>query len=487
MSASLGRVTARLAEPAEASGPDLIRLINENINPPDPITEDGVYIRAMYVTSDQVNSFGGRFPASEQPRLAELMIDSPVMVGHRKDKLPIGRTFHATVVERDGLSWVKAYFYWLRSAEGSASLAENIDGGIYKECSVGFTFMLPECSICGKDIRRCNHEPFQQYDQAGEQASCHYNYRKLERVLETSLVYRGAAPGTSVTRELKLDEIVQPGPVELSDLSYLPDADQYLIMPNYEGIEVMVAAEGSRLSIAQANARSGALPDNNDPGISSCTGRGLLVGYRGKERRSIDELAAFLSEHTGPVSRVELKLFPSEQSERLLTLGPPDDITVHAIRHQKCDRHNLPQAAAGLATREGIRILPSDSVDAAPCYVVRTPVRPATDRTYRLQMLGNDRALLTLIEQDRERGMLIRQFSQARLMKGARFVAEVISDNYSPATGSGRTVGGGVLSLTKQDESFVMELTGALCGRFALQPVRLHGRERLLFYRLIDR
>ena len=68
MSSSLGRVIARLAEPTEALPPDLVALINQNVKPPTPVTADDVYVRAMYIVSDQVNSFGGRFPVDEHAR-----------------------------------------------------------------------------------------------------------------------------------------------------------------------------------------------------------------------------------------------------------------------------------------------------------------------------------------------------------------------------------------------------------------------------------
>jgi len=71
------------------------------------------------------------------------------------------------------------------------------------------------------------------------------------------------------------------------------------------------------------------------------------------------------------------------------------------------------------------------------------------------------------------------------LMKGARFVAETLAKDYRPEPAM-HSAGGTIINLSRMDESFVMELTGTLCGRFALQPIRLHGRERLLFYRLID-
>ena len=87
MAESIGKITAHLAEPIEKISEEIISLINENIKPPNPVGPGDVFVRAMYVVSDEINSFGGRFPAEEHSRLAALLIDSPVLVGHRKDKL----------------------------------------------------------------------------------------------------------------------------------------------------------------------------------------------------------------------------------------------------------------------------------------------------------------------------------------------------------------------------------------------------------------
>jgi len=158
----------------------------------------------MFLVSDEVNSYGGRFPLEELFNIANLVIDSPVMVGHTKEKLPIARNFKAEVVQRDGKNWAKVWFYWLKSARDASSLKENIDHGIYKECSLGFVFEFPECSICGEDMRRCQHIPFKTYQTKEREAEAHFNYRNITRVLETSLVYRGAVPNTSMSDELWL-------------------------------------------------------------------------------------------------------------------------------------------------------------------------------------------------------------------------------------------------------------------------------------------
>jgi hypothetical protein len=179
------------------------------------------------------------------------------MIGHTKEKLPIARNFKAEVVQKEGRNWVKVWFYWLKNSKDAISLKENIDHGIYKECSLGFVFEFPECSICGEDMRKCQHVPFKTYpikQEQGNEAGKHgsesskvqefkgsinqgqearvkgqedrvqgteprvqsskegtqteqvafFYYRNVTRVLETSLVYRGAVPNTSMSDELWL-------------------------------------------------------------------------------------------------------------------------------------------------------------------------------------------------------------------------------------------------------------------------------------------
>ena len=149
----------------------------------------------MYIISDSINSYGGRFDRTDLPAMAGLFIDSPVLIGHDKSGLPVARNFWAETVEKDGRLWIKSYFYWPKHAEGASKLALNIDAGIYKECSVSFVYALPECSACGKDIRSCGHQV---------SADVFFYYRGIEKILETSLVYRGAIPDTAITRDLSI-------------------------------------------------------------------------------------------------------------------------------------------------------------------------------------------------------------------------------------------------------------------------------------------
>jgi hypothetical protein len=198
-----GCLTAKLAQGKENCEKDLIEEINSRIKPPRPIGPADIYIRAMYIVSDQINSQGGCFAEEELEHLAELLVDSPVLAGHQRHSLPLARNFMASRVEIDRRPWVKSYFYWMKESEGAEDLRNNIDGGIYKECSISFLFALPECSICGRDIRECRHVPFREYEVgSGRQEIAHFKYRNIEKVLETSLVFRGAIPDTRITDEL---------------------------------------------------------------------------------------------------------------------------------------------------------------------------------------------------------------------------------------------------------------------------------------------
>ena len=83
-----GKITASLIDNDLSFPPELVDIINTNIKPPEKVTADTVYIRAMYIVSDEVNSYGGRFPDDEFDTLMNLIVDSPVLIGHKKDQLP---------------------------------------------------------------------------------------------------------------------------------------------------------------------------------------------------------------------------------------------------------------------------------------------------------------------------------------------------------------------------------------------------------------
>ena len=109
-----------------------------------------------------------------------------------KGTLPRGTFFRSRLhdePERDYVS-VRPDVYVLHT-EDNKDLIANIEGGVYRATSIGFSFMHPECSICHKDIRACDHVPGRTY---GEE-SCHYVMHNVVSVLEGSVVF-SASQGT---------------------------------------------------------------------------------------------------------------------------------------------------------------------------------------------------------------------------------------------------------------------------------------------------
>lgn len=179
-----------------------IAVINTLPNPPLlPVTVKDVYIRRCRLAGDAIDAGFGRFRTQDLQLLLEMVQGVPALVGHRKDSLGVARFFGGDVQHEkaSGISYIVPKFYWMRLHSASEDLKVNIDGGIYNQASLGFTFRRPTCAVCSEDIRRCEHAPGCEYD--GK--LCHFYYDELVRVTEGSLVYRGAQPGTGFSLALQ--------------------------------------------------------------------------------------------------------------------------------------------------------------------------------------------------------------------------------------------------------------------------------------------
>ena len=73
-------------------------------------------------------------------------------------------------------------------------LVAKLEAGIIRETSIGFTFGLPECSVCRADMRTCPHEPGRD--------GAFYWLRDVQAVIEGSLVPAGSQ-GTQVVAQLR--------------------------------------------------------------------------------------------------------------------------------------------------------------------------------------------------------------------------------------------------------------------------------------------
>lgn len=158
-----------------------------------PLERDAFAVFTMDLCNNRVDAHYSRFPVEELESINEMVPGRPFMERHdTKGTLPRGTFFRSRLHEepaRDYVS-VRPDVYVLHT-EDNKDLIANIEGGVYRATSIGFSFMRPECSICHKDIRACDHVPGRTY---GDEA-CHYIMHDVVSVLEGSVVF-SASQGT---------------------------------------------------------------------------------------------------------------------------------------------------------------------------------------------------------------------------------------------------------------------------------------------------
>ena len=146
--------------------------------------------------NNQIDRHFSRFPEEELERINELVPGRPLMERHDlRGTLPRGRFFRSALHREGEVVSVRPEVYVLRTAENEDFIL-NIEGGVYRETSIGFSFRMPECSVCGKDLRTCDHVPGRTY---GDEA-CHFIMRGVLEVAEGSVVSSGSQ-GTGFVRE----------------------------------------------------------------------------------------------------------------------------------------------------------------------------------------------------------------------------------------------------------------------------------------------
>ena len=137
---------------------------------------------------NQVDRHFSRFPEEELETISMMTPGRPLMERHDlRGSLPRG-TFFRSAVHRDGEKVsVRPDVYVLRTKENEDFIL-NIEGGVYRETSIGFAFETPECSVCTNDLRTCAHVPGKHY----EGQACHYVMRNVLEVIEGSVVPSGS-------------------------------------------------------------------------------------------------------------------------------------------------------------------------------------------------------------------------------------------------------------------------------------------------------
>lgn len=465
------KITSELAQPDSKRTDELVEILNKQIQPPKKLSKEEVHIRVMYIVSDAINSYGGCFPLESLEEVKNLIIGAPVLVGHRKDLLPIARNFNAEFEEKEGQFWVKAYFYWLADTKNADELKRQIDGGIYKECSIGFTFLLPECSICHKDIRGCRHTPLEEYKLGARKQLCFFYYKQIDQVLETSLVYRGANPDTSISDKLSSNQNNYQI-TKISDLKKLTPMGNYLVMPAYEGLLLKLEAVHETLGdIDQAKIYE-ELGVTNQPELT-----GMLIGFRGKERCSRKQLVKYLKEHKGPVKRLEFRYFPQQEKPVKKAAG---NHLLKPIKYRLANLNQLPAVIDEVKTKEGVLLAPlsTNNLNHIFHYI------PGNERmtSVKLSFLPSYHGCRLDISNGSEpESYLFKNFKLNDFMAGRRMIAEKAS---SVLVDKSHAVLSSCLLDYREDNQIVqMQLSGDITGLVSIQPL-IYRNQNLFMIRL---
>ncbi len=190
-----GLVAARRSGDGEGSGGDGTA---EAVNRYSlrPLRPEEIAVFTLDLCHNQVDRHFSRFPEEELERISGMTPGRPLMERHDlRGSLPRG-TFFRSRLHRDGdRVSVRPEVYVLRTRE-NADFILNIEGGVYRETSIGFSFRTPECSVCGRDLRTCDHVPGREY--GGD--ACHFIMRDVIEVIEGSVVPAGSQ-GTAFVAE----------------------------------------------------------------------------------------------------------------------------------------------------------------------------------------------------------------------------------------------------------------------------------------------
>ncbi len=153
-----------------------------------PLDRGEFAVFTLDLCNNRIDRHHSRFPEDELDAVSRMVPGRPLMERHDlKGSLPRGTFFRSQLHRAGDVLSVRPDVYVLRTIE-NADFILNIEGGVYRETSMGFAFRTPECSVCTKDLRTCSHVPGRAY---GDE-TCHYVMRGVLEVIEGSVVASGS-------------------------------------------------------------------------------------------------------------------------------------------------------------------------------------------------------------------------------------------------------------------------------------------------------
>ena len=140
-----------------AGTPDERQLQKINALTKTPLRAEEVYSFRVRLCDDQPDRDNERFDTAALPALARMFCGKTGIFDHNwSAEGQIARIYQTEVCEENGVHFICADCYMLRTEKNAALIAE-IEGGIKKEVSVGCAMAQTRCSICGAHYGACEH------------------------------------------------------------------------------------------------------------------------------------------------------------------------------------------------------------------------------------------------------------------------------------------------------------------------------------------
>lgn len=185
------------------------------------LTADEVYIYPIVLCDNEVDRDYEYFTKKDLEILADLFVGKTFIQDHSwKSGNQHSRIFKTEVVKVPGKTvegnsklkgkpyyQLKAWAYTVR--KGHENLIEDIEAGILKEVSVGFSISDLECDICGNsfyDGANCSHWPGRNYKVNGKDLTCYLHMKEPKEAFEVSFVAVPAQPAAGVVKGVKLEK-----------------------------------------------------------------------------------------------------------------------------------------------------------------------------------------------------------------------------------------------------------------------------------------
>lgn len=178
-----------------------------------PVKAEDIYKFSVVLCDNEIDRDCERFDTGALRETAELFKGRTGISDHSGSaKDQSARIYDTEVVIDAGrvtsagepYTYVKAYAYMPRT-EKNASLIREIETGIRKETSVGLSVKSKICSVCGEDIRNCNHIKGRFYD--GK--LCHAVLTQPDDAYEWSFVAVPAQKAAGVTKSFDAQGVIK--------------------------------------------------------------------------------------------------------------------------------------------------------------------------------------------------------------------------------------------------------------------------------------